>query len=113
MRNTRALFIVLCIRALPVACKSPQAQSQDELRATDTDRHESKLRHDPIEDDPKYKLIFEKIDAEVRDALKNDPHRNHRGAVHIFWNTKKYLLKEKYGIDWKSPGEMNPHVIFD
>ena len=62
--------------------------------------------HDPIEDDPQYKEIFEKIYQEVREAVGNVP------AIY-FWRTKKQILKEEYGLGWKSPGEMNPTVEFD
>ena len=31
----------------------------------------------------------------------------------IFWNLKKKILKEKYNIDWQTPEELEPDVIFD
>ena len=31
----------------------------------------------------------------------------------FFWNLKKKILKEKYNIDWKTPEELEPDVIFD
>jgi len=73
----------------------------------------SGLYYDPAEDDPRYAGIFKAIDAEVRESLAADPERGRRGSVHIYWSAKKRLLKQKYGIDWRSPGELNPHVIFD
>ncbi len=114
MNNTIALFLILTVViAFPVVCNSEEIRPQTELKATNADRHESKLKHDPIEDDPKYKKIFETIDAEVNEILKDYPYRNRMGFGHVFWRTKKQLLKEKYGIDWKSEEEMNPNVIFD
>lgn len=34
------------------------------------------------------------------------------GVCHSFWARKQQLLKQA-GIDWKTPAEMNPDVIFD
>jgi hypothetical protein len=31
----------------------------------------------------------------------------------MFWAEKKRILNQKYGINWKTPPEMNPEVIFD
>ena len=36
----------------------------------------------------------------------------HMGMCHGLWQRKKELLKEM-GIDWKTPAETNPDVIFD
>ena len=35
------------------------------------------------------------------------------GYCHKYWYYKKKYLKEIYGIDWKSPAELNPNTIFD
>jgi len=35
------------------------------------------------------------------------------GYCHVFWPAKKKVLREKYGIDWKSPAELNPDARFD
>jgi len=35
------------------------------------------------------------------------------GYCHIFWSKKKVLLKERYNIDWFTPEEENPEIIFD
>lgn len=76
-------------------------------------RERSGLAYDPVENDPRYTEVFHAIDAEVKDFLAADPDIQRRGSVHIYWDTKKNLLKRKYNIDWRSPAEMNPHVIFD
>ena len=36
-----------------------------------------------------------------------------RGSCHWLWVTKKHILKEKYGITWCSPAELNPDDYFD
>ena len=35
------------------------------------------------------------------------------GTCHEIWYYEKLIFKEKYNIDWKSPADMNPHIIFD
>jgi hypothetical protein len=35
------------------------------------------------------------------------------GACHLFWETKKQYLREKYLIDWMTPAELNPGVSYD
>ena len=35
------------------------------------------------------------------------------GSCHRIWAMKKQILKEKYGITWYTPAELNPDVIFD
>jgi hypothetical protein len=68
-------------------------------------------KHDPIEDDPAMKPIFAAVDREVNDATRDGPRGG--GYVHVGWGMKKRLLKEKHGIDWRTPAEMNPGVFFD
>jgi len=69
------------------------------------------IKIDPIEVDPDYSEIFSNIDVEVNTALKD--HERHIGFIHVFWTTKKEMLFSQYGVVWRSPQEMNPHVNFD
>ena len=48
---------------------------------------------------------------EAEDRLAAVPHR--RGYCHRLWAETKRILREKYGLDWKTPSEMNPGVLFD
>ncbi|SJZ76167.1 trypsin inhibitor domain-containing protein [Trichlorobacter thiogenes] len=73
----------------------------------------SGLYYDPVEDDPRYTEVFGKIDAEVKETLANHPQRGSMGFVHLIWETKKRILLQKYSIDWKTPAELNPQVMFD
>lgn len=68
-------------------------------------------RHDPIEDDPRYKDIFREVDAELEEMFP--PESLLFGSCHMIWSKKKKILKERYGIDWKTPSEMNPWITFD
>lgn len=69
------------------------------------------LRVDPVE----YTRMWEKIYYEVEDELdaRFADTKRHMGFCFMYWNAKRDLLKKKYGIDWRSPSQMNPRVIFD
>jgi hypothetical protein len=67
--------------------------------------------YDPIEDEPKLKPVLEAAEKEALAQLADQ--RQVFGFCHLFWSTKKEILKEKYGLDWKTPAEMNPHTCFD
>ena len=71
------------------------------------------LEHDSIEDKEEYKEIFKSVDKEVEDFLQRKGIKYNLGYIHFFDNYKKKLLKEKYGIDWKTTQEMNPDIIID
>lgn len=95
-------------------CESvPVNSRQVELPAVQTGGTRSGLAHDPVEEEPRYAGVFRAIDDEVKVLLADHPLRGGEGFVNIYWSTKKSVLKQKYGIDWRSPGELNPHVIFD
>ncbi len=71
------------------------------------------MRHDPIEDDPKVRAIIEQVDKEVEKLLEHDESAHVYGGCHLIWGFKKRILKERYGIEWRNPAEMNPDVFFD
>lgn len=35
------------------------------------------------------------------------------GSCHVRWGIEKKILKERFGIDWKTPAEKNPNINFD
>lgn len=35
------------------------------------------------------------------------------GSCHTLWSLQKTILKEKYGITWYSPAELNPDIKYD
>ena len=79
---------------------------------------------DPIENNPRYIEIADTVDEMAKEAAIED-HKQHfpdvhvspsnfgMGFCHVIWRHKKRILKEQYGIDWKSPAEMNPHIWYD
>lgn len=63
------------------------------------------IRSDPVEMTKDYEDAMVLIQPELDEvAVFND--------VYLLWATKKRLLA-KYGVEWKSPAEMNPEVLFD
>lgn len=69
------------------------------------------LRQDPVEFTYRWEDIYYKVQHRLDDRFANAP--RHMGFCFKFWNAKRELLKNEYGIDWKSPSQMNPRVKFD
>jgi len=69
---------------------------------------ESKM--DPIEQTPEYKAIEEELDQKIRSHIGEGAYL---GYCHIYWLEKKLILKYDYGMEWKSPPELNPRMFFD
>ncbi|ABW27006.1 hypothetical protein AM1_1989 [Acaryochloris marina MBIC11017] len=86
--------------------------------------------HDPLEDDPDLQPIFEDVRLQARQEVDRE-HRQRmielqntspkaadlchpgRGLCHQQWLVMKRILREKYGIEWMTPAEMNPFIVFD
>ncbi|MBO6005956.1 MAG: hypothetical protein J6P49_03765 [Paludibacteraceae bacterium] len=54
----------------------------------------------------------------ARGLLKESPSEAYKlvammGDCHSVWGLKKRLLKTKHNIDWQTPAELNPDVLFD
>ena len=52
-----------------------------------------------------------KVNQILEDEFKAHPKGT--GFCHIFWARKKQLLKQLYNINWKTPAELNPGIIFE
>ena len=35
------------------------------------------------------------------------------GSVNVMWEIQKRLMKERFNIDWQSPQDKNPDILFD
>lgn len=55
----------------------------------------------------KFKTVNKILEEEFKDR------KNQVGICHQIWARKKQLLKDLYNLDWKSPAELNPDIIFD
>lgn len=70
-------------------------------------------RYDPIEDDLKVRPILDRAGREADQELAAKGITRGCGYCNYYWPVKKRILKEKYGIDWRTPAEMNPDWAFD
>lgn len=73
--------------------------------------YNSLLKFDPIERTEKWEELYETIEAEIDTEIEPDMPRG-MGFCYCYWSVKSMVLK-KYGIEWQSPAEMNPGVLFD
>ncbi len=71
------------------------------------------FRFDAVELEKRYAKTFAKIDSEVEEALTDHESKGRLGFVHAVWATKERLLLDRYNIEWRSPAELNPTVLFD
>lgn len=69
------------------------------------------LKYDPVEDTIKYKMVIWIVELMLKIKFSSQ-NRRQLGFCYIYWETKKKYLK-LFGIRWRSPAEMNPHVQFD
>ena len=74
------------------------------------DKRSKNIKTDPIELTDKYLKIELELERLIRKEIGEG---GYMGFCHKYWWTKKNLLKEKYGIEWKSPVDMNQDVDFD
>ena len=71
------------------------------------------MKRDPIEDDPKFKTIIESVNEQVERELIEMGIKDQWGSCFTYWDIKKRILLSVHGIDWKTPRELNPRVVFD
>jgi hypothetical protein len=67
---------------------------------------------DAKEVDPKYKAVIEEVDKAVGEEMEKVGSARKIGSCHRYWGLKKEKLREK-GIDWRSPSEINPNILYD
>ena len=72
---------------------------------------EGHLKQDPIEWSAEYERVIDEADKKVYSLLKDHPRG--MGFCFAYWHAKAQVLSEDYGITWRSPSLMNPHVMFD
>ena len=89
------------------------------------ERSEAYLAWEEETDDPVLKSFYnsqreatEKQINEAKRLLPDDPEQAAQvfmqlGSCHRLWDMQKTILKEKYGITWYSPDELNPEIIYD
>ena len=68
------------------------------------------MNTDPVESTPEYLAIEAELNEKI---IKKIGKGGYLGYCHLYWSIKKTILLEDYGIEWKSPAELNPHILFD
>ncbi len=85
--------------------------TSDELLKIMLRPHIGHLRKDPVEYTREWEDIYYELEDELDRRFANAPRR--RGFCFHYWSAEKELLMDKYNIDWRSPAQMNPEVMFD
>lgn len=68
--------------------------------------------YDPIEDDPECEAFIASARWEAAEAARAAGIEG-RGSCHFVWTEQAKVLRERDGVIWFSPKEMNPHVTYD
>ena len=76
----------------------------------------SKYSAKAIETDKQAEAVFRfiKIEEELERLIEEEAGTlDWFGSSGVYWQTKKRILKERFGIEWKSPADKYPGVRFD
>ena len=68
---------------------------------------------DPQERDSIIGKIIRQAGKEADQQLKDEKFPDGMGYCHVLWGRQQQILKEKYNIDWKTPSQMNPYILYD
>lgn len=71
------------------------------------------INYDPIINTLRFRLANLLVSIELYFRFRKDPNKGKLGFCIDYWQAKKELLKRRYGIDWKTPPQLNPDVYFD
>jgi hypothetical protein len=66
-------------------------------------QNDDRIAHDPIEDDPVVGPIVRQAEEEAIADLAKGEFVLDLGYCHMLWDRQKKILKERYGINWKTP----------
>lgn len=70
--------------------------------------------HRTKEDSIEYTDAYLKIELELERSIRAEiGEGGYRGFCYQYWWTKKRILRERFGIDWKSPADLDPSINFD
>lgn len=74
------------------------------------EKYNRHLKADPVERTPEWEENYYEVELECDSRLKDIPRG--MGFCHAYWPTLRAVLAER-GIEWHSPSELNPRVMFD
>ena len=72
--------------------------------------YRSTLKADPLIYTAEYAAILPELEDKIYMEFKA---RSGTARCFAYWKAKKEILKKDYGMDWKTPRELNPDVRFD
>lgn len=78
--------------------------------ATFHERYHRHLKADPVERTPQWEENYYEVERECDRRLGDTPRG--MGFCFSYWSTLRQVLAER-GINWKSPSQLNPGVMFD
>ena len=67
-------------------------------------------KFDPQESDPKLRAAFAAADATAERRVGNV--KRDDKFIFRFWSAKKQILRQQFGIDWRTPAELNPQIAY-
>lgn len=71
------------------------------------------LARDPQEADPRFAAAFVAASEQAARDLEGHPLHGGLGFCRVYWLRKKQILWEHFGIEWRSPADLNPFVLFE
>lgn len=95
---------------LPSDITAQGTLEEQELRMIDACRS---YQRDPLEEDPAYADILAAASEQAEKDLADHPMNGGFGFRHVFWERKQEILRNIYGLEWRTPRECNPDTIFD
>jgi hypothetical protein len=107
-----ARFVVLGV-ALAITCEGGTPFRDPVWRETAL-RHSRPLgageKFDPQESDPKLRAAFAAADAAAERRVMNV--KRDEKFIFRYWSAKKEILRQQFGIEWKTPAELNPRITY-
>ena len=106
-------------RIIPEVMREVYTQFVNERIEQEEKWLETETLDTPFGDDPEsMKISTSKRIEEAKRLLPSNPEQAAElfmqlGCCHTIWALQKRILKEKYGITWYTPAELNPDIKYD
>jgi len=101
----------------PAARIAVDYPTEEELVGRSVSHYEEFLRKFPLENKEEglSTVVPQELEGRIDDFLNLViPQQNYMlGTCHWIWDMKKVILRYAFNINWQTPAEKNPHVIYD
>jgi hypothetical protein len=81
------------------------------IREIENNPYTGHLKVDKVEYTEEFENVIDAVEEEVDRRMGQTEYG--MGMCFEIWSTKKAILAEKYNIEWRTPSQMNPRVMFD